>query len=88
VLKVAHHGSETSSTTRFLRAVTPRIAVVSAGYENRFGFPAPAVLDRLAATGAVVWRTDRDGAVRVVSDGSTVTVRGWDGGWTRASPAP
>jgi competence protein ComEC len=88
VLKVAHHGSDTSSTTRFLRTVTPRIAVVSAGHENRFGFPAPAVLDRLAAAGAVVWRTDRDGAVRVESDGATITVRGWDGGWTRASPAP
>jgi competence protein ComEC len=88
VLKVAHHGSDTSSTARFLRTVTPRIAVVSAGYENRFGFPAPAVVERLAAAGAVIWRTDRDGAVRVVSDGATITVRGWDGGWTRASPAP
>lgn len=77
VLKVPHHGSATSSSAGFLRAVGPRIAVVSAGHENRFGFPAPAVLERLGEQGAQVWRTDRDGAVRVESDGRHVVARGW-----------
>ncbi len=77
VLKVAHHGSATSSSDEFLRAVSPQVAVVSAGYGNRFGFPAPAVLARLGAGGALVWRTDRDGAVRVESDGLHAVARGW-----------
>jgi competence protein ComEC len=77
VLKVAHHGSRTSSSAAVVRAVAPRAAVVSVGDANRFGFPAPEVLARLAAVGAEVWRTDRDGAVTVVSDGRTAVVHGW-----------
>jgi competence protein ComEC len=68
VLKVPHHGSATSSTPAFLDAVAPRIAVVSAGADNRFGFPAPAVERAYAARGTTLWRTDRDGAVALVID--------------------
>jgi len=74
VLKVPHHGSATSSSPALLDAVAPRLAVISAGVENRFGFPAPAVLARLAAAGADVWRTDEDGAVQVVADGARLIV--------------
>jgi competence protein ComEC len=63
LLKVAHHGSATSSTSAFLAAVRPRLAVVSAGSNNPFGHPAPAALERLAARGIRVLRTDRDGEV-------------------------
>jgi len=77
VLKVAHHGSATSSSAGFLGAVSPEVAVVSAGYGNRFGFPAPAVLGRLQASGARVWRTDRDGAIFVESDGQRAVARRW-----------
>ena len=77
VLKVAHHGSRTSTTQRFLDAVHPAIGVVSAGLDNPYGHPAPAVTERLeAAVGAEnVYRTDRDGSVEVVSDGVSVWVR-------------
>ena len=77
VLKAAHHGSKTSTTQRFLNAVSPAIAVVSAGLDNPYGHPAPVVVERLeAAVGAEnVYRTDRDGAVEIVSDGATVWVR-------------
>lgn len=75
VLKVAHHGSATSSTGSWLAAARPRIAVVSSGEGNRFGFPAPAVVRRLQAVGARVWNTAEHGAVRVASDGRDVTVR-------------
>lgn len=68
VLKVAHHGSRTSSTAALLDAVRPRAAIVSAGADNRFGFPAPAVEAAFAARDVPLWRTDRDGAVTVVSD--------------------
>ena len=74
VLKVPHHGSATSSTTPWLAAVAPRFAVVSSGADNRFGFPAPAVVRRLRAAGATMWNTAEDGAVRVVSDGHDVRV--------------
>jgi competence protein ComEC len=54
VLVVPHHGSKTSSTPAFLDAVAPSWAVVQAGYRNRFGHPAPAVVARYAARGIVV----------------------------------
>ena len=75
VLKVAHHGSRTSTSPPLLRAVAPRVAVISDGADNRFGFPAEAVLRRLREAGVDVWRTDVDGAVRVVSDGRRLVVR-------------
>jgi competence protein ComEC len=65
VLKVPHHGSKTSSTEGLLQAVTPRLALISCGLENRFGFPAPSVLGRYAAHGITVARTDLVGAVGV-----------------------
>ena len=77
VLKAAHHGSNTSTTQRFLDAVGPSIAAVSAGLDNSYGHPAPAVMERLeAAVGAEnVYRTDRHGSIEIVSDGATVWVR-------------
>ena len=72
VLKVGHHGSNTSSTRQFLDAVNPAIAVISAGTDNPYGHPAPEVLRRLEeAVGTEnVYRTDAHGTVEVVSDGA------------------
>jgi competence protein ComEC len=72
VLKVAHHGSCTSTTEEFLEAVDPEIAVISVGEENRFGHPCPEVLGRLADL--PTYRTDEHGTVEVVSDGTRVWV--------------
>src|SRR5947208_3291691 len=77
VLKVAHHGSRTSSTPAFLGAVGPTIAVISVGPRNPYGHPDPGVLERLAAAGARLYRTDRDGAVIFETDGRTLTVTRW-----------
>jgi competence protein ComEC len=77
VLKVAHHGSRGSSTTTFLARVAPRVAIVSAGSRNRYGHPAPAVLERLQAAGARVYRTDRDGAILLETDGAVLAVTRW-----------
>ncbi len=74
VLKVPHHGSATSSTVSWLAAVAPRVAVVSSGAGNRFGFPAPEVVRRLRAAGATVRNTAEHGAVRVISDGRDIQV--------------
>ena len=65
VLKVAHHGSATASTPAFLDAVRPRVAIVSAGAGNPYGHPARSTIQRLAATGARVLRTDTEGSVAV-----------------------
>lgn len=73
VLKVAHHGSKTSSTESFLDAARPRLALVSAGVNNLYRHPSPVILDRLAERGIRVLRTDRDGMilVRLDEDGRT-----------------
>ena len=65
LLKVAHHGSRTSTTPPFLDAVHPRLAILSCGRENRFGHPAPETLATLASRRVPVFRTDRLSDVRV-----------------------
>jgi competence protein ComEC len=72
-LKVAHHGSKTSTTEPFLSAVHPAFAVISVGRENSFGHPSPEVTERLAAAGVRVYRTDRDGAITVSTDGHSLS---------------
>jgi competence protein ComEC len=74
VLKLAHHGSKTSTTERFLEAVRPRAAIISCGKRNRFGHPHPDVTERLERRGVRVFRTDRDGAVTVESDGRELRI--------------
>jgi competence protein ComEC len=74
VLKVPHHGSRGSWDEAFYRAASPRLAVISVGAGNRFGHPAADTLAGLTAHGARVLRTDRDGAVRVESDGRRLRV--------------
>ena len=77
VLKVGHHGAATSSTVPFLAAVRPSVAVISVGARNPYGHPDAGVIARLAASGARVYRTDRDGAVLIDTDGRTLTVTRW-----------
>lgn len=75
VLKVAHHGSGRGTTTEFLRAVMPQLAVIQVGADNHFGHPAPEVLERLAAAQAQVLRTDRHSTIEVISNGRRLHVR-------------
>src|SRR4029079_15023395 len=75
LLKVAHHGSRTATTQAFVDAVRPTVAVASAGAGNPYGHPAKSTLDRLAASGARVLRTDRDGSVVVGFEAAEMTVR-------------
>lgn len=77
VLKAGHHGSHTSSTQAFLRAVDPEHVVISLGRFNRFRFPDQRVLARIGEIGARIWRTDLNGAVTIETDGDGLSVRGY-----------
>ncbi|MEX2325841.1 MAG: hypothetical protein WD553_03520, partial [Gemmatimonadaceae bacterium] len=81
VLKVAHHGSSTSTTERFLSATKPRVALISVGKDNSYRHPSPAVVERLERSGAAVYRTDQLGTVVVSTDGRRVRVRAREGEW-------
>jgi len=73
VLKIAHHGSKSSTYQFFLEKVNPNIAVISVGNENSYGHPHQEVLDRLATK--QVFRTDLDGDVEIISDGKLLRIK-------------
>jgi len=75
VLKVAHHGSRTSSSSALLESWRPQFAVISCGRGNRFGHPTLEVLQRLEAIGATILRTDLDGQIELETDGRLVIQR-------------
>jgi competence protein ComEC len=75
VLKVGHHGSRYATSDEFLRAVRPRVAIISDGAENKYGHPSQDVLNRLRRHEAQVYRTDLNGEVLVVSDGKEFQVQ-------------
>jgi competence protein ComEC len=74
ILKVGHHGSRTSSSDEFIARVRPEVALISVGARNAYGHPSPIVLDRLAARGAQILRTDQLGALRIRTDGRTIQI--------------
>lgn len=74
VLKVAHHGSSDATFEAFLDAVSPAIAVISLGKGNDYGHPHDSLMDRLNERGITIYRTDEDGTVTLLLDGTSVTV--------------
>lgn len=79
LLKVAHHGSGSATGEALLRELHPRIALISAGRNNRYGHPHPALLERLAAQGSVIFRTQESGAVTVYVNREKVRVESFLG---------
>jgi competence protein ComEC len=77
VLKVAHHGSITSTTTALLDFIQPDIAIVSVGWKNKFQHPSPIVMDRLKERHIQIHRTDYEGALWLKSDGEKFTEVPW-----------
>jgi competence protein ComEC len=77
VLKVAHHGSETSTTSQFMAAVDPEVAAISVGADNTFGHPSPEVLKRLIDQLGEdnIYRTDEDGTIEFITDGDRLWLR-------------
>ena len=70
IVKVAHHGSHTSSAQALIKTSKPKYAVISVGKHNTFGHPNPAVMKRWIRSGATVLRTDKEGALLFQSDGN------------------
>lgn len=70
VLKVAHHGSNTSTSEEFLDKVSPKIAIIMVGAENSYGHPHKEILNRLNARNIKIYRTDTDGTILITSDGN------------------
>ncbi len=74
-LKVGHHGSKTSTSDVFLEAVSPDFAVISVGRANRYGHPNEAILEKLLASRAEVFRTDINGTIFMESDGEKISTK-------------
>lgn len=74
VLKIGHHGSKNSTMPEFLASVQPRIGIISLGESNPYGHPSPELLERLENAGVRTYRTDRDGAVHVLTDGTRLQI--------------
>ena len=74
VLKIGHHGSKNSTMPEFLAAVQPRIGIISSGEGNPYGHPSPELLERLEKAGVRIYRTDFDGAVHVLADGTRLKI--------------
>ena len=77
LLKVAHHGSRSSSSAAFVEAARPAFAIISVGARNPFGHPTPEAVARLEAVGARIYRTDRDGALIIETDGARLWLTRW-----------
>jgi len=73
ILKVAHHGSKYSSGENFLQAVSPKVAVIPVG-KNSYGHPTKEVLSRLALVGAQIFRTDKDGTVKLIINSQEINI--------------
>jgi len=95
VLKIGHHGSSGASSAAFLSRVNPQVAILSLGKGNDYGHPHRETLERLKVAGPTVFRTDRDGTIRVESDGNTISVATengdagfWNAAVTATQPVP
>ena len=86
VLKVGHHGSDTSTSEAFLSAVSPSYGVISVGADNSYGHPAQEVLDRLSRHGVETWITRDRGNITLRSDGTSISFTAEQGAAPAASP--
>jgi len=74
VLKVGHHGSNTSSSVNFIKQIQPELAIISVGKGNTYNLPKQNIIERLESIGAKIYRTDESGTIFLTSDGTTNTI--------------
>lgn len=82
VLKIGHHGATTSTSKKFLEAVSPKYAVISVGKDNSYNHPTKTTMDKLESAGISVYRTDEQGTIECVSDGVNITFNVEPGSYT------
>ncbi len=75
VLKVGHHGSDTSTSEKFLSSVKPETAIISVGMHNTYSHPSAEIIKRISDSGAKIYRTDENGTILLTSDGKTYNVQ-------------
>ncbi len=75
VLKVGHHGSDTSSGLDFVKSTSPKYAIISVGKDNKYGHPDKSILKRYLDNNIKIYRTDLDGTIKVISDGKDITIQ-------------
>ena len=75
VLKVGHHGSNTSSGESFLEQVHPQYAIIMVGKDNSYGLPKQEIIDKLNNIGSEIYRTDEDGTIQIISDGNNIEIK-------------
>ncbi len=75
VLKVGHHGSNTSSSETFLTQVQPQYSIIMVGKDNSYNLPTQATIEKLNTTGSKIYRTDENGTIQINSDGNTIEVK-------------
>jgi competence protein ComEC len=78
VLKIAHHGSKTSSSDELLKYVSPEYCLISAGFKNKFGHPANEILEKISSYNSLILRTDMSGAIILTTDGESVNLNKWN----------
>lgn len=78
VLKVAHHGSDSSTSQKFLDQISPKYAVLSVGSNKKYGFPKEEIINRLNENGIEIYRTDKDGTIWITSDGENINIKKLD----------
>jgi competence protein ComEC len=71
VLKVGHHGSDTSTSKKFLEQIKPQLAIISVGTGNDYGHPKDSTLKKLSNIGAKIYRTDKNGTITITSNGTS-----------------
>ena len=74
-MKVAHHGSKTSTTREFLESITPIAAFISVGENSRYGHPHPEVTERLENFSIPYYRTDKDGIIELILDSENYEIK-------------
>jgi len=69
VIKIGHHGSNTSTSADFIKQISPQIAIIMVGKDNKYGHPKDEIIERINSTNAKIYRTDEQGNILIISDG-------------------
>lgn len=74
VLKVGHHGSDTSSSLDFIKSINPKYAIISVGKDNKYGHPDKNIIKKYEDNNIEIYRTDTNGTIKVIADGSSINI--------------